>query len=204
MDRLSGGKRLQATVILLDDGRRLLASYRPIRDYLEYVDKRVVVQGYHYTNPPDVQQVMADHFRITSIRLAPGEEPYPVKPTDLPTPPTVDTRAELEARDGRWVQLHATLKTGARRPDESWCDAVVALGDGTEVWASVYQTTFEKVWQPLFGKQVSIIAQASVDTGDPGRRLKLVGQTAICAGKVERCGMDKDVWTRNRGPMKIR
>jgi hypothetical protein len=96
------------------------------------------------------------------------------------------------------------LKTGARRPDESWCDAVVVLGDGTEIRASVYQTTFEKVWRPLLGKTVSIIARASVDATAPGRRFKLVGQTAICAGKVERCGMGRDVWTRNRGPMKIR
>ncbi len=204
MDRLSGGKRLQATTITLDSGRQLIASYRPMKEYLEFVDRRVVVQGYHYENPPHVQQVMADHFAITSVKLAPGEQPYETRPTGLPTPPTVATRAEFEARDRRWVQLFATLKTGSQRPDDSWCDTLLTLPDGTELWASAYKTTFERVWKPLFGKQVSVIAQASIDKKDPKRPLKLVGQTAICEGKMERCGMGQDVYKRNSGPVKIR
>jgi len=210
MDRLSGGKRLQATVLHLDDGRRLLASYRAVEAYFQYVDKRVVVEGQHYTNPPEVQSVQADHFRITSIALAPGETPYATPPTQLPTPPTVKTRAELEARDGRWVQIFARLKTGSKHTDDDWCDAVATLDDGTEVWASMYKTTFNEVWKPLFGKRVTLIGRAFVDAKDPRQRFKLQSQVAICPGKVERCGMDEDVHSRNRGsltpgkPIKIR
>jgi len=204
MDRLAGGKRLQATVLYLDDGRQVLLSYRPVEKWYKFIDKRVVVQGRHYTNPPHVQSVRADHFRVSSIALAPGETPHPVAPTKLPTPDTVRTRAELEAHDGRWVQLFATLKTGSRHADDDWCDAVALLGDGTEVWTSMYKSSFNRVWKPLFGKQVTLIGRAHHDKKDAKRPWKLIAQVAVCPGKSERCGMDQDVHTRNRGPIKIR
>jgi hypothetical protein len=162
------------------------------------------VEGQHYTNPPDVQSVQADHFRVTSIELTPGETPYAKEPTRLPTPGTVKNKAEFEAHDGQWVQLFAKLKTGSKHADDDWCDAVVLLGDGTEIWTSMYKTTFGKVWKPLFGKQVSLIGRAHRDTKDAKQPLKLHGQVAVCAGKVERCGMGQDVHTRNQGPIKIR
>lgn len=204
MDRLAGGKRLQATTLYLDDGRRLLLSYRAVEKWFKFIDKRVVVKGQHYTNPPDVQSVQADHFRVISIELAPGQTPHAKEPTQLPTPDTVKNKAEFEAHDGRWVQLFATLKTGSKRTDDDWCDALVLLDDGTEIWTSMYKTTFGRVWKPLFGKPVSLIGRAHRDTKDVKRPLKLHGQVAVCAGKVERCGMDQDVHTRNQGPIKIR
>ena len=48
--------------------------------------------------PPDVQQIMADHFKITEIALAPGETAYDPKPTSLPTPRSGQLlRSELDA-----------------------------------------------------------------------------------------------------------
>ena len=189
MDRLAGGKRFQGSILYLDGGRTLLASYRPMKQYFQFVDRRVVVQGFHWSPPPEAQQIMADHFSITSMKLAPGQTPYATKPTSLPSPPLVRTRGELEARKDRWVQVVATLAGGKKPANEAWGVANLVLGDGTAVEASVYWGTYEQRWKSLVGKKVTVTGKAAVKDEGGKKRLLLPGRTAICQGVVDGCGM---------------
>ena len=192
IDRLAGGKRFQGSIIYLDGGRTLVAGYRPIKEYFQFVDRRVVVQGYHWSPDPNAQQIMADHFTITSIKLAPGETPYTSKPKALPTPPMVRTKKELEARKDRWVQVVGTLHGGHKPKDEAWGVANLDLGDGTRVEASVYWSTYEGQWKPLVGKEVTVTAKAATKQEEAGKkRFLLPGRTAICEGVKDGCGMGR-------------
>lgn len=191
IDRLPGGKMFQGSILYLDDGRQLVASYRPMKAYFEFVDRRVVVSGHHYSPPREAQQIMADHFSIKSMKLAPGQPPYPSKPTRLPRPTLVRKRSELEARHGRWVTLVGKLASGQKRANDSWCDATLKLADGTPVGTEMYIGSFNSEWRPLMGKQVSVTGKLSVKQEGTQKRLTILGRTAICAGVVVGCGMDR-------------
>jgi|GEM_PF-2890500 hypothetical protein len=178
IDRVAGGKRLQASALYLDGGSTLIVGYRPISKYFEFVNKRVVVKGFHYTNPPDVQQVMADHFTITEIKLAPGETPYPQKPTALPVPPMVQNRKEVDQNLERWVRARGKLGTGRKKADGPWFDIPLTLDDGTEIEiSSVYRTRYEFDYQPRIGKTVTITSK--LGTTKDKKKFVLVGQMSI-------------------------
>jgi hypothetical protein len=190
IDRLAGGKRFQGTVLYLDSGQVLVAAYRPIPRYFEFVDKRVVVTGRHYMPSPDVQHVSGLHFSIESIKLAPGETPYDPKPVELPTPASVRRGDQLEPLHRRWVQLFARLDAGRLKPDDYWSDVVLKLADGVPVSATVYQTSFKNKWKPLIGREVTVIGKLAVEGPEGQRRYALQGPLSICRGKVPRCGME--------------
>lgn len=184
IERLAGSKRFQGCHLTLDDGEVLLLSYRPRPEYFKFVDKRVKVQGARYRPDPEAQQIMAEHFTVHSITLAAGEQPHEPEPTTLPRPPLARTRAEAEARRGRWVQLVGTLRAGARRPNDSWRDAEVELPDGARVKVSVYSLSFDQTWRPLVGQQVTVMGAL----GAKGE-LAISGRNAVCKGVVDGCGM---------------
>jgi hypothetical protein len=190
IDRLAGGKRFQGAMLYLDSGRVLVAGYRPIPRYFQFVDKRVRVTGRHYTPSPDVQHVSGDHFSIEKMQLAEGETPYDPKPTALPTPPTVTRGSELEPRNRRWVQLFAVLDAGRREKDDYWCDVVLKLSDGVLVSGSVYYLSFDNRWRPLMGQKVTVIGRVKMEGEQGQRRFSLEGPLSVCRGKVPRCGME--------------
>ncbi len=189
IDRLSGGKRFQGSILYRDGLDPLVCSYRPLKQYFEFVDRRVVVQGYHWSPPANAQQIMASHFAITSMKLAPGEKPYATKPTALPRPPMVRDKKGLEGKKDRWVQVVGTLKGGQKPKDEAWGTANLDLGDGTRVEASVYWMRYEQDWKPLVGKQVTVTGKLAVKEEAGKKRLMIPGRTAICQGVVDGCGM---------------
>jgi hypothetical protein len=185
-----GGKRLQPACIVLADGTRLVRSYRPVGDELPFDGLPVVVVGRAYPDAhesPSVQQVMAPHVYVESLNLNPLVSPYSPGESQVRTPPTVQSAAELERLRDHWVQLFGTLLSVQAPPnDPDWATAVLALPDGSRVelpmvWAARYR--------PLVGQQVSLIALVDREprpTGLPQAHPSAV----LCPGRVERCGMD--------------
>ncbi len=190
IDRIPGGKMFQGSILYLDDGSSLVASYRPIKEYFHLVDQRVVVKGYHWSPPVNAQQIMADHFSITEMSLDPAASPvYTTKPKQLPPPPAVRTGKELAARHKRWVRVIGKL-TGGKKPQKgTWGTAELTLADGAKAETGVYWLTYERDWKPLVGQQVTVTGKAAVKTEGGKKRLLLSGRTVICKGVVERCGM---------------
>ena len=178
IDRLEGGKGFQGTWLEKPDGTRLVVSYSPVPEYFQFIEKRVVVQGETYMPAPYEQHIGATHIRVRSIALAPGET---AGPGSLPLPRLVTTRSQLAP--GRWIEAQGTLRSATKHADDDWCDAVMVLGDGTEVGASMYITEMESKWTPLVGSGVTVMGKLDAD----GK--KLIGPTAICAGAVRGCGM---------------
>jgi len=191
---VAGSKRLQPAVIVLSDGTQLLRAYRPVPEEFGLLDRKVVVFGKATLDAdqgPNVQQVMAPHVFPDKIELAAGEKAIQPVPTELPAPPKA-TRAEDFARyAGRYVRMVGEFKELKPLPDESfWADAIYALADGSMVQqASVAVSRFEA----HVGKQVTVVARAGLVEIDGERQLLLTDLTEICAGDVERCGMQ----TRN-------
>ncbi len=187
MERLPAGKRFQGTILYREGRSDLVVSYRPMEEYFRFVDKRVVVEGYHYSNPPHVQQIMADHFAITAVELAPGETPRDPIPTTLPVPPWVRTGPEVAARAQRWAQCAGTLTEARKNPDDDWCKARLTLADGTQLEATLYISTLKAEWEPLVGRAVTVlgrIGEAPIDGVWP-----FASPTAVCEGEVSGCGM---------------
>ncbi|CAN0342949.1 unnamed protein product, partial [Laminaria digitata] len=144
IDRIPGGKRFQGSWLLLPGGRALLLSYRPIPEHFDLVGKRVVATGRHYSNPPHIQQISADHFELHAIKPAPGVSPITPKPDTLPIPDRVRDASEFRAMLGRWVQVTGTLRGPAPEQDGGfWIDIQLAMEDGTILNASVPKSRYE-------------------------------------------------------------
>jgi hypothetical protein len=76
VDPIPGGKRFQGAWLVLDDGTRYVIAYRPVAEHLQYLEKRVHVEGRTYTPGADTQHIQATHLEVQRIELAPGETPY--------------------------------------------------------------------------------------------------------------------------------
>ena len=187
------GKMLQAVQLVFDDGEIWVRSYRPIASEFAYVDKRVLVRGRPYVNSPYVQSISGTHFELEHIELAEGETPWEVLPTELPAPPQVRNRAELEARQGRWAHCIGIL--GSMEPGDipGWEASSLRLDDGTELglsmsagWSFGHPTQGSP--EELQGQRVTVLGKVSQEAG----AFQLVGSTRVCAGEVERCHMTMD------------
>ena len=69
VERIAGGKRLQATTLECDDGETYILSYRPMLDHLDKIERRVIVRGETYA--PEGQAVGGRHLRARSRSTRP-------------------------------------------------------------------------------------------------------------------------------------
>lgn len=189
VERIAGGKRLQATTLECDDGETYILSYRPMLDHLDKIERRVIVRGETYA--PEGQAVGGRHLRARSIHLAEGEAPAPVVEGALPVPPIARSGAEARARVGRWVQIVGVL-VGVKPGDDTWQVVILRLGDGVEVEITETRGIVDRVYRPHFGAQVT--ALGNLFAGEEGR-LGL-GRVALCAGEVDGCGMTTEAIRR--------
>lgn len=185
IDRISGGKRFQGSWLELPDGERLVLSYRPLRDYLAYVEKQVVVTGERYQ--PEGQAISGPHFRVESMRLAEGETARATVPTSLPVPPLCRDQAAVLDRLDRWAQVVGTLVDAHEIGSRGWYEVVLRLDDGTELRLTEFGTMVDHLYRPRFGTRVTITGQLS--RADDSGGLRLGGATALCEGEVDGCGM---------------
>jgi hypothetical protein len=191
VEPVPGGKRLQAALIVLPDGTRLIRSYRPVAEEYGFVNRRVLAVGTVYRDAgegPEVQQVRAPHFRPERIDLASGEAPYPTRPTELPPPPVVATAREFDTHADRWVQAWGTLvRVTPHQEDGLWANAVVKLTDGTEVHL---RAVARSRWDRHVGEAVTVIGRAEAPVpGVAGRRL--VDRATVCRGHLKRCDLER-------------
>lgn len=180
IDRVAGGKRLQASTLAADDGTRYILSYRPMPEHFDKVEKRVVVRGFTYA--PQGQAVMAEHLRALSIRLADDESPYASPPTALPTAPIARSGAELRAREGRWVQAVGVL-VGATPTTDRWRAVTLRLDDGATVEVIEAESIVDRIYRPRFGARVTVLGRLFDDDGT----LRF-GRVLVCDGEVAECG----------------
>ncbi len=202
IERFAGYKRFQGSWLHLDGGGKLVLSYRPMLDYTAFVERRVIVRGEHYS--PEGQAISARHFRVTSMRLAAGETARDdVEDGQLPLPPVVRTHDEFKAREGRWIQLYATLVSA--RPDGNfWRDITLRLDDGATLDSKIQKFYFERLEKDPVGERVTILGNVFSTRPEPGSfnalamdpadiakgpfELKL-GANTICLGEQADCGM---------------
>jgi hypothetical protein len=176
VDPIPGGKRLQGSWLVLDDGTRYVISYRPVPEYLCFVDKRVCVRGTPYTPGSDTQHVMVTHLAVDSIELAPGETPCEIPPPEVPLPPLVDNVEALAAREGRWARVTGTLETVRDDPDGYLGIAELELADGTRI---VARNVPRDEWDSHLGRTVTVTSR--VERSGEGH--DLIGWYAIAAGE---------------------
>ena len=121
---VTGSKRLQPVVIVLDDCTRLLRAYRPVPAEFRFLERRVHLYGRAGTSAghdPHVQQVEAPQIlEVERLDLAPGETPVDPVPSELPCPPRASNAAELRARLERWVRVVGVLERFEELEDESF------------------------------------------------------------------------------------
>jgi len=166
IDRVAGGKRFQGTWLLRDDGGDYVLSYRPDPELFRFVGKRVFAIGQPYRPGPEEQHVEAQHFKLITMVLAPGETPWEPAPTELPPPPRVGTAAGLAAMARRWVVAEGTL-TDEWTPDEVGGSGTARLRlDNGEVSVTVTETAWRDVWAPLIGKEVDVTARVHLTDAD--------------------------------------
>lgn len=166
IDRVAGGKRFQGTWILRDDGGDYVLSYRPDPSLYKFVGKRVFAVGQPYRPGANEQHILAEHFKLITILLAPGETPYDPEPTELPPPPRVGTAAGLAAMARRWVIAEGTLTDDHAFVDgEQWGTARLRLDNG-EVPVHVSRNAWRTTWLPLVGKEVAVTARVIVTAED--------------------------------------
>jgi hypothetical protein len=181
IEPIPAGKRFQGTWLDGDGDQKYVLSYRPVPEYFPFVDKRVVVVGRPYYQGSDVQQIMADHFEVESIELAPGEVARSPVPATLPAPPLARTVAELAGREGLWVQLVGVF--AAYQSDEGseyWGVATIEIEGGTTVPANVSASHVESLKK---GAVVTLVGRVE------GPTWSLTDVRAMCAGQVEGCGI---------------
>ena len=185
----AGGKRLQATTLLRDDGEAWIRSYRPLPDEYRFVDRRVVVTGSPYENSPYVQSVGGTHFEVESIDFAPGETRVEEDPELLPAPPFIRSLGGAEGRAGRWGQCRGQLvRIDPPTEDPGWVDrrsGLLRFDDGTELGLTGIPGDKE-AWTSLVGKPVTLLTYFWEDEG-----VLVAGANAICEGEAERCGIDE-------------
>jgi hypothetical protein len=191
VDPIPGGKRFQGSWLVLDDGTRYVLSYRPVPEHYRYVDKRVIVTGRPYRPGRDTQHILATHFEVTSMELAPGEIPYTEIPTELPAPPLLRTAEEVYARDGRWGQIVGRLMALEDDPDTQFHNALLQLGDCTFIVARYAALDY---WKPYMGTTMTVMSRIAVISSpavsvDGNCGAVLTGWYALCPGEVKRCGM---------------
>ena len=191
IDPVAGSKRLQPETLVLETGERWIVAYRPIRSHFRFADKRVVVRGRPYWNPGHVQSVTATHFEVESIELALGETPHDPPPAELPAPPQVRARSELEARLGHGLWVHCVGVVSSLRPSEEddtlWLEGTFVLADGAEVPLRRISKS-RQAFVELVGATSTILARI---VGAEASQLQLSPAT-ICAGVVDRCQMTLD------------
>ncbi len=176
IDRIAGGKRFQGTWLLRDDGGDFVLSYRPDPELFKFVGKRVFAIGSPYRPSPEEQHIDAEHFKLITMVLAPGEAAWDPEPTELPPPPRVGTAAGLAAMARRWVIAEGTL-TDDWSPEDGghWGIARLRLDNG-EVSVSVATSDWDKSWKPLVGQEVGVTARVHLTDDD---KLALGGANTI-------------------------
>lgn len=213
IDRFAAGKRFQGSWLITDSGRPLIASYRPIEEHYDKVGKRVIVEGYHYSNPPHVQQIMAPHFKIISMKLAPGQIPATSDAGQLPASPQLANMQALEAHLNRWGQVHATL---TKIESLDWSYDLTFSVDGGEVKLLLSKSRLArelpKELSPLddkIGQKFTVVGRVVtnaeetnsprlLDSNQPIEapqdkeastpHIILGGSAWMCSGHVEACG----------------
>ena len=189
VEPIPGGKRLQAVLLRLDDGREWIRSYRPVPEELQFFEKRVVVKGRTYQPSPMVQHVGGTHFELDSIALAASEVPHDPIPTQVPSPPVVEGVADIATRDLLWVQVHGTLEGfQAEESNTFWGDGTMKLLNGETI---PLRGLSRSKTEHLVGKPITAL----------GRSLKgqLSGRIVVCENHVDNCGATPD--RRKRVPI---
>jgi hypothetical protein len=98
------GKRLQAVTLHRADGEVFIRSYRSLRDEYQFLDRFVTVTGRPYEPSPYVQAVMAKHFEVEAIELAPGEPAWDPVPSQLLAPELVRSADHARAQAGWFAE----------------------------------------------------------------------------------------------------
>ncbi|MEE2830492.1 MAG: hypothetical protein VX498_14990 [Myxococcota bacterium] len=185
----AGGKRLQGTILLRDNGQAWIRSYRPVPEEYRFADRRVVVTGRPYRNSPYVQSVGGTHFEIETIDFAPGETPVQTNPSLLPAPPFIRGLGKVASRGQQWGQCRGQLlridPLGEDPNPANQRTALFRFEDGSEI--PLYGIpSKEEEWTSLQGQSVTILTYFSPDKNGTIRAVA----NGICKGEDERCGMD--------------
>lgn len=176
IDRVAGGKDFQGTWLLRDDGGDYVLSYRPDASLFKFVGKRVFAIGQPYRPGRDEQHINAQHFKLLTMVLAPGEAAWDPEPTALPPAPRVTTAAGLAAMARRWVEAEGTLTSEWTLEDGGyWGNARLRLDNG-HVSVSVSKSAWDTEWAPLVGTDVLVTARVTLTDED---KLILGGANAI-------------------------
>lgn len=190
VDLVEGGKRLQAVHIVLADQTRLIRAYRPIKNEYQFIGKRVQVFGKAYKNAglsPDIQQVLAPHIYPTSIQLQKNEIPYAQIPIQIPEGPWILTAQDITPWDNHWVHLYGKLLSVSLQKNQAfWSDAVLELPDKTQI--AIFEISTAK-WKKLEGSMITVTGIIRVKAQDKESSYYVNSLTAVCPGKIERCGI---------------
>jgi hypothetical protein len=180
VDPIPGGKRLQGSWLVTDDGQRYVISYRPVPKYFAFLDKRVVVHGRPYWPGRDTQQLGATHVAIDSIELAPGQVPYESVPTQVPQPPIVRTGEALDRGEGRWARVVVVVVAVDDDPDGYLCVAQLKMMDATPLWVC---NTLRSKWSDLVTQTVTVTGRwKRAVMAENKNGFELVGWCAIAVG----------------------
>lgn len=178
MARVAGGKRLQPTVLYPDGGGEpLLLSYRPVRAWFGFVERRVRVVGRPWTPGAETQHVNGAHFEVETITLEDGTLPPEL---DRLSPATLVDRADGLPDVGRWVRLRGTLKR-IEDVDGRWATGVLTVAGGE---VRLRQVPVSRLRERL-GQDITAV-------GAVGEGGALEGIIALCEGDDALCGQELD------------
>ena len=178
-DPLRAGRNPQATQLLRDDGDSWIVAYRPVTEWLCYADQRVRVRGRPYWPSEHVQHVMATHFEVESLELAPGAVAIDPVPLGVPPPPVLRELGAVQARTGRWVLAVGTLARLAQV--DTYRSEGELLLNGEEIRVVHHGRGAPEI---LAGAVATLLGVVTRDD-----RGLILSASAICAGENPSCGL---------------
>lgn len=132
---------------------------------------------------PRTQHIMADHLRVLSVEVAPGQSPIEPAPQHLPAPPMVDNADDATERTGRWTLATGTLEA-IQAPEQGTAYAgTLRLSDGSSFAVNGLDGDSAGEYE---GQKVTVIGRIRISDDAPA----IPEVRAICKGRVDRCGVE--------------
>jgi len=133
------------------------------------------------------------YFKVHSIVLAPGEKPWPTVPKEVPPPPVVNSKADIDKLRGAWgvavgtVTYHVDPKNV--RPDALThvvAKAVLTLSDGFKLEKHLWHMTGVDSPDYVNGSTATMVFKHS-----PAWKDHPFSVMKYCRGNFPRCGQVK-------------